>query len=443
MIALLLGLVLAQDPTDEPVDEGLLATPMLEEVAVVPVTAPEVREQIDWQGHPAMHIPWFMFGKGLTGRELRHRTWRHQFRQTVSARTLEDSGVRLVLAAAMAAERANNPRQARRLILRQLAFIEDFIAENPDQYTLARTPGEARDGLMNTDKTVFVHSIEGMHELLWDEGDAQFWADQGVALVTLIHLRDKELGGAAVLDKSVGPLINPVGAKRRRQDLPRGLTDLGRDSIVRLDAAGILVDYTHVSPESLRDALFVCEANGIPPILTHSVLAKARPDEFGITDEQLVQVYRLGGSFSMGLNAIDLRSDDAEMPVPEGVCPGTVEAWAWHHDLVQETLLEHVSTIFDDPDLRPETLSEAQRTQLSTGWSSDWNGWTSHSTPVAQCRPIDDPTPLEKRGLAHPGFLPAHWDAVQAQGVDLDPMLRSAERFLQLWEHVREDRPRH
>ena len=90
------------------------------------VTADEVRVQIDWQAHPAMHIPWKMFRRGLTDRALPRRTWKHVFRQTVTAQTLEDSGVRIFLAAAMAAERARNPGQARRLILKQFAYVEAF-----------------------------------------------------------------------------------------------------------------------------------------------------------------------------------------------------------------------------------------------------------------------------------------------------------------------------
>lgn len=78
----------------------------------------EVRAQIDWQGHPAMHIPWPMFRKGLTDRPLNRRTWKHMLRQQVSEPALSASGLRLVLVAAMAAERARNPVQARRLIER-------------------------------------------------------------------------------------------------------------------------------------------------------------------------------------------------------------------------------------------------------------------------------------------------------------------------------------
>ena len=92
---------------------ALLLSSML---SASPAAEPEVRAQIDWQGHPAMHIPWFMFTEGLTDRTLAHRTWRHMWRQTVSEPAMAGSGVRVFLAAAIAAERARNPEQARRLI---------------------------------------------------------------------------------------------------------------------------------------------------------------------------------------------------------------------------------------------------------------------------------------------------------------------------------------
>lgn len=395
---------------------------------------PEVHAQIDWQAHPAMHIPWGMFGRGLTDRSLHRRTWKHQFRQTVSAHTLEDSGVRIFLAAAMAAERANNPEQARRLILKQLAYVEAFIEEHPDDYALARTPEEARHILATTDKMVIIHSIEGGHHLLWEPGDAAFWAEQGVALFTLVHLRDKEMGGAAIREGALGPMINPAGARARRRGEHRGLTEHGRTSLVALDEAGILVDLTHLSADAITDALTLTAAEDIPPVFTHARLQTVQDDSFAITEDQLVEVYRQGGMFAISLNALPI------VDTPADVCPGTLEAWAWHHQSVVDVLRNRLPEILDDPEATWEALDGPSRTRLSTGWSSDWNGWTSHSRPVygrGSCRGGWGRLHVDIKGLAHPGLLPEHWQRVQERGVDLDPMLRSAERFLQLWEQVR------
>lgn len=402
--------------------------------------APEVLTQIDWQGHPAMHLTWCFFAKGLTDRTPRLR-WKHQFRQVAYQPYLEASGTRLHLMAAMAAERAKSPEHARDMILRELAYVEAFVAANPDGWALAKTPAEARALLTETDKHVVVHSIEGGHLLLSGPDDARFWREQGVALITLMHLRDDELGGAAILPMLLGPLINRVGAKRRRQGVRRGLTERGEQAIVELDDAGILVDLSHMSPDTVDDTLVVTRAHGIPPVVTHGKLASITASELAFRDDQVLEIYRQGGVFSLGLSGHHLDPIDPTMEVPDDVCRGTLEMFAFQTEAVRELILAHADELVG----ATRELTPEQRTWLSVGWSSDWNGWVSHSKPVyGGCRPrseLIDPLSIDTRGLAHPGLLPEHWERLERDGMDLEPMLRSAERFLQLWEQVLEDSP--
>jgi microsomal dipeptidase-like Zn-dependent dipeptidase len=404
-----------------------------------PAGQPPVRGAIDWQAHPAMHIPWNLpFGKGLQDRAPKRR-YKHQFKQVMFEPYLGESGVRILLAAAMAAERARNPEQARALIIRQLRFVEDFVDAHADRYALARTPEEVRSLLAASDRMVVVHSIEGGHHLLNGPDDARFWAEQGVALVTVMHLRDDELGGSAILDTPLGPLINRAGARARRKGEPRGLTERGQQALIELDAAGILVDFSHMAPDTVDDALAVTAANGIPPVVTHGKLARIQATEAGWTDSQVLELYRQGGVFGMGLAGGHLDPHDPVEPIPDGFCPGTIDAWRLHYEVVNRLLSENRSSLVD------EGLSDDQvLTRLAVGWSSDWNGWLSHSAPVygrGRCRPskaVVDPLRIDTLGLAHPGLLPSHWERLERDGVDLEPALRSAERFLQLWEQVRE-----
>lgn len=406
-----------------------------------PQATQEVRVSIDWQAHPAMHIPWHIFGKGLRDRAPR-RSYRHQFRQTVFAPYLEQSGVRLFLAAAMAAERARNPEQARALILEQFAYVEDFVATHSDRYAIGRSPEQVRALLRDTDKIVILHSIEGGHHLLHDPEDAAFWAAQGVVLITLIHLRDDELGSAGILPGAIGPIVNRRGAKRRRYGERRGLTSRGKQAIVELDAAGILVDLSHMTQTSIDDALQVTAAHDIAPVITHGKLAAIRDTELAQRDDQVLEIYRQGGVFSLGLAGGKLDPIDPTRAIPDDVCRGTLEMFRAHHEAVQALLEAHTRELFGTEG----PLTDAQRTRVAVGWSSDWNGWLSHSKPVygaGRCRrraeladPLD-PLAIDTRGLAHPGMLPDHWERLRRDGMDLEPMLRSAERFLQLWEQAR------
>lgn len=411
-------------------------TPPPEAAAPEAHAAPEIHGQIDWQAHPAMHIPWGFFARGLTDRTPR-LTWRHQFKQTVYEPYLAESGVRIFLAAAMAAEAATRPEQARRLILEQLAYVEAFVAAHPDRYALARTPEEARALLATTDKMVVVHSIEGGHLLLSDAADAQFLADAGVALITLVHLRDDELGGSALLPGIKGPLINPRGARSHRRGERRGLTERGKAAIVELADAGVLVDLSHMSHDTTADALAVTAANGITPVVTHGSLLTLRKGDGGVTEAQLVELYRQGGTFNMGLSAEMLVPVEPTIPVRDH-CVGTLDTFAVHYERANHVVQSHAADILGVP---WEAASSSQRTALSVGWSSDWNGWISHSQPKhghGRCLPPRaDPLPVDTLGLAHPGLLPQHWQRLEEAGVDLDPMLRSAERFLQLWEQAR------
>lgn len=386
-----------------------------------------VSVDIDWQAHPAMHLTWRFFRAGLTERTP-PVTWRHTFRQVVDAPRLDASGVRLFLAAAMAAEKARNPRQARAMILRELAYVEAFVAAHPDRYALAKSPAEARDLLRNTDKMVIVHSIEGGHLLLEDPvADAAFWAEQGVALITLIHLRDDELGGSAILDMAVGPLINARGARLRRQGARRGLTARGEQAIVALDQAGILVDLSHMSDDTIVDALAVTAANDIAPVVTHGALRSIRDVEGAWDDPQLVTLYQQGGVFALGLSGEKLDPVDATRPVPPDLCRSTLESWRFHYEAVLDVL----------------AANGVPAEQRQVGWSSDWNGWLNHSRPVygrGACRDLAtlaDPLPVDTLGLAHPGLLPDHWTRLTRDGLDLAPTRDSAERFLRLWEEAR------
>ena len=393
--------------------------------------AQEVRVRMNWQTHPAMHLPWRFFSKGLRDGLPTSLTYRHMFKQVVYAPAMKASGVRIFGAAAMAAERAENPRQARQLILDQLAFVNAFVAAHPDEYAIARTPAEARRILATTTKMVIVHQIEGGRKILQQPGDAAFWRSQGVSLITLIHLLDDELGGSAVNPGILGKLLN-IGAslhpKRRR-----GLTARGKQAIVEMARAGIILDLSHMSPGSTDDALAVCRQHRIPPVVTHGAFRPVQDSQRALSEAQMLEVYRLGGIFCLPVDGGEWRNPT--VAIPPGLVAGTQDALKLNVEVLHGFLRDHAVELLGRPWAQ---TSSAERTRLSIGWASDWNGWTNHSKPTPR-RPGFPSGPaleVDRVGLAHPGLLPQYFQRLRESGLDLEPLDRASERFLQIWERV-------
>jgi microsomal dipeptidase-like Zn-dependent dipeptidase len=128
----------------------------------------------------------------------------------------------------MTKESISKRQKARDMILEQMAYVEEFVKQHPDKFAIARSPDEVRNLVTKTKKTIIVYSLEGAKALVGSAEDALFWADKGVAFITLIHLLDSELGGAAIRPGIIFKIINPKGTFRCKKK--RGLTDLGRNA---------------------------------------------------------------------------------------------------------------------------------------------------------------------------------------------------------------------
>jgi hypothetical protein len=86
-------------------------------------------------------------------------------------------------------------------------------------------------------------------------------------------------------------------------------------------------------------------------------------------------------------------------------------------------------------------LTDSQKVNYAIGFESDFNGWLSHERPrygkkgCYQMVKTSTYSEFEQKGLAHPGLIQGHWDALSREGVDLQPIKRASEKFLQLWEY--------
>jgi len=219
---------------------------------------------MDLQIHTTMHVPYPFFGKGLKyfdEEDPPPLTYRHQFRNVNYANFQRgNKGARIIINGALTGEYISSPIKARRLIMEQVAYVNRFAEANANDFVVARNPSEVRHYLQHTDKTIIIHSIEGGKELVNSRNDALFWAEQGVAFITLVHLVDSEHGGAAILPQLAPGIINLEGTCNGKQE--KGLTEHGKQAILWLADACIMTDITHMNDRrtSCRSAACIFRA---------------------------------------------------------------------------------------------------------------------------------------------------------------------------------------
>lgn len=410
---------------------------------------------IDMQMHPTMHVPYNFFGKGFEFFDenkpphLRHQ---HQFKNVNYANFWKNNaGARIIVVGSLTSEWVRSPKRAKEVILKQINYVNDFATEHSDDFVVAKSPAEIRQYVQETQKTVIVHSIEGGKRLINSLEDAQFWASQGVAFITLMHLVDSEYGSAAIRPGLFTTLLNLKGALKAKKR--RGLSEKGKQAILWLAQAGIMTDLTHMERQTRKDALAFMRSKGIPPISTHDCFQPVRNNARSIGKAEVLEIYQLEGFMALPISGVELKlvKPEAAYEAKEDSleatgchCKGSVDSYQFMYEAVQDYLAQNAAVILGDSSVRFEDLPEAQKVKLAIGFQSDFNGWLSHSRPRAGkggCYKLDESRnyeAIELQGLAHPGLLASQWNYLEGRGVDLAPIKRSSERFVQLWEYFLE-----
>ncbi len=421
-------------------------------VCWVPAHAQEIREYMDLQCHGTMHMAHPLFKQNLLYFDADSPpplSYNHTLTNVNYANYWEDNkGARIIINGAIVKELWVTPKKARESILEQLKYVNDFAAANPDKFVVAKTPQEVRHYINTTNKTVIIHSVEGAEKIVHNQEDACFWADQGIAFMTLIHLIDGRFGGAATLPQLPTRLINYRGSLRTiiHGSNSKGLTDEGKRAIIWLANAGIITDITHMSPNARADALAFMEEHEIAPISTHESFQPIQNNTRALSPEQILLIYCIGGLVSLPVAMAEYNpypEYQARLDALPNFCPGSIDSYKFTYDIVDSLIKSYAYKLLGT---RFEDLPEAKKVLFSIGFQTDFNGWTSHERPRVGpegCYPFDSTktyNPIETLGMPHPGMLEHHWQWLQDHGTDLAPIKRSSERFLQIWEGFLERR---
>ncbi len=158
---------------------------------------------------------------------------------------------------------------ATRLALEQIDLVYRIVAHYPDDFALARTADDVCR-IVSSGRIAALIGIEGGHAIENSLGALRMFAQLGARYMTLTHANTTDWADAAT-------------------DEPRhgGLSNFGEQVIREMNRAGMLVDISHVSTETMVDVLRVSEA---PVIASHSGARAVNDHSRNVPDEILRQV---------------------------------------------------------------------------------------------------------------------------------------------------------
>jgi len=158
--------------------------------------------------------------------------------------------------------------------LEQIDFVQRLAARYPEHFALARTAADFEAARRGGAIASFM-GAEGSHQLDGSLAVLRQYARLGVRYLTLTHWLTTEFADSATDEPQHG-----------------GLSERGRELVRELNRLGMLVDVSHVSPATMRDAL---DETSAPLIFSHSSCRAVTDHVRNAPDDVLARLGDNGG----------------------------------------------------------------------------------------------------------------------------------------------------
>ncbi len=160
--------------------------------------------------------------------------------------------------------------------LEQIEIVHAMHRRYPDVFEMAKTADDV-ERIHAEGKIAGMIGIEGGHSIENSLANLQRLYDLGARYMTLTHGQTLDWADSAT---------------DNNRPKHGGLTDFGRDVVREMNRLGMLVDISHVTPETMKDALAVTRA---PVIASHSSAYAICPHPRNVPDDVLKLVKENGG----------------------------------------------------------------------------------------------------------------------------------------------------
>lgn len=163
---------------------------------------------------------------------------------------------------------------AARYCLEQIDLIHRMVRHYPDAFEMAYTAADI-ERISKSGKIASLIGIEGGHAIENSLALLRMFYDLGARYMTLTHADTLDWVDAATDEARHG-----------------GLNELGEQVVLEMNRLGMLVDISHVSPETMHDVLRVSRA---PIIASHSSARAIADHVRNVPDDVLREVAANGG----------------------------------------------------------------------------------------------------------------------------------------------------
>jgi len=184
--------------------------------------------------------------------------------------------------------------------LEQIDIVKRFVKAYPQDLELARTADDVVR-IHKAGKVASMIGIEGGHQIGGSLAALRQFYDLGARYMTFTHFKNNEFADSATDDPKY-----------------HGITDFGRTVVHEMNRLGMLVDLSHVSPETMRDVMAVSKA---PVIFSHSDARALADHPRNVPDDMLRKLAANGGvvmvNFYLGHLSEPYRQWDGEHSAEE------------------------------------------------------------------------------------------------------------------------------
>ena len=165
-------------------------------------------------------------------------------------------------------QRGGSPGDAR-TVIEQIDFVKRLVARYPDDLALAYTADDI-ERIHRSGRIASLIGMEGGHSIENSLAVLRATYELGARYMTLTHSKNTRWADSATDESEYG-----------------GLTAFGEEVVREMNRLGMMVDLSHVSPETMHDALDVSRA---PVIFSHSSAYALCRHVRNVADDVLVRL---------------------------------------------------------------------------------------------------------------------------------------------------------